>query len=158
MSPRAEKTKGERSFREDAMSGLCKLYQTTKRVCMHQADRWSWVEVNFLENVEWEWTDYMDTSQMRSWEFSQKAYEGNCKGFYPNCIQHFLENIDIMSRNDGSRELFPVFHNPHWKGWSSPPCGTLGGPLRALVWIPVSILNALSRSNTRRRRRYILST
>ncbi len=40
-------------------------------------------------------------------------YEGNCKGFYPNFIPHFLENIDIMSRNDGSRVLFPVFHNPH---------------------------------------------
>ncbi len=40
-------------------------------------------------------------------------YEGNCKGFFSNFIPHFLENIDIMSRNDGSRVLFPVFHNPH---------------------------------------------
>ncbi len=32
----------------------------------------------------------------------------------------FLENIDRRSCNDGSRELIPVFHNPHRKGRPAP--------------------------------------
>ncbi len=40
-------------------------------------------------------------------------YEGMDKGFFPNFIPHFVENIGIMSRNDGSREPFPGFHNTH---------------------------------------------
>ncbi len=35
--------------------------------------------------------------------------------FCPNFLQPFLENIDRRSCNDGSRELIPVFHNPHRK-------------------------------------------
>ncbi len=35
------------------------------------------------------------------------------KGFCPNILQPFLENIDRKSCNDGSQELNPVFHNPH---------------------------------------------
>ncbi len=34
--------------------------------------------------------------------------------------QPFLENIDIRSCNDGSRERIPVFHNPHRKCLPSP--------------------------------------
>ncbi len=37
------------------------------------------------------------------------------KDFYPNFLQPFLENIHRRSCNDGSRELIPVFHNPHRK-------------------------------------------
>ncbi len=37
------------------------------------------------------------------------------KDFCPNFLQPFLENIDRRSCNDGSRELIPVFHNPHRK-------------------------------------------
>ncbi len=35
------------------------------------------------------------------------------KDFCPNFPQPFLANIDRRSCNDGSRELIPVFHNPH---------------------------------------------
>ncbi len=37
------------------------------------------------------------------------------KDFRPNFLQPFLETIDRRSCNDGSRELIPVFHNPHRK-------------------------------------------
>ncbi len=37
------------------------------------------------------------------------------KDFCPNFLQPFLENIERGSCNDGSRELIPVFHNPHRK-------------------------------------------
>ncbi len=37
------------------------------------------------------------------------------KDFCPNFLQPFLENIDRKSCNDGSRDLIPVFHNPHLK-------------------------------------------
>ncbi len=42
------------------------------------------------------------------------------KGFCPNFLQPFLENIDRRSCTDGSRELIPVFHNPHRKCPPSP--------------------------------------
>ncbi len=42
------------------------------------------------------------------------------KDFCPNFLQPFLENIDRRSCNDGSRELIPVFHNPHRKWRPSP--------------------------------------
>ncbi len=42
------------------------------------------------------------------------------KGFYPIFFQPFLESIGRGSCNDGSRELIPVFHNPHRKGGPSP--------------------------------------
>ncbi len=35
-------------------------------------------------------------------------------------LQTFLENIIRRSRGNGSRELIPVFHNPHRKGRPSP--------------------------------------
>ncbi len=35
------------------------------------------------------------------------------KGFCPNFLQPFFENIDRRSCNDGSRELIPVFHDLH---------------------------------------------
>ncbi len=41
------------------------------------------------------------------------------KGFCPNFLQH-RENIDRWSCNGGSRELIPVFHNPHRKCRPSP--------------------------------------
>ncbi len=37
------------------------------------------------------------------------------KDFCPNFLQPFFENIDRRSCNDGSRELIPIFHNPHRK-------------------------------------------
>ncbi len=42
------------------------------------------------------------------------------KYFCPNFLQPFLENIDRRSCNDGSRELIPVFDNPHRKCRPSP--------------------------------------
>ncbi len=33
-----------------------------------------------------------------------------------NFLQPLLENVDRRSCNGGSRELFPIFHNLHWKG------------------------------------------
>ncbi len=42
------------------------------------------------------------------------------KDFCPKILQPFLENIDRRSCNDGSRELIPVFHNPHRKCRPSP--------------------------------------
>ncbi len=42
------------------------------------------------------------------------------KDFCPNFLQPFLENIDRKSCNDGSRELIPIFHNPHRKCRPSP--------------------------------------
>ncbi len=42
------------------------------------------------------------------------------KDFCPNFLQPFLENIDRRGYNDGSRELIPVFHNPHRKFRPSP--------------------------------------
>ncbi len=48
------------------------------------------------------------------------------KDFCPNVLQPFPENIDKRSCNDGSRELIPVFHNPHRKcrSYPSAPWGT----------------------------------
>ncbi len=37
------------------------------------------------------------------------------KGLCPNFLQPLLENIDRRSSNDDSRELIPIFHNPHRK-------------------------------------------
>ncbi len=42
------------------------------------------------------------------------------KDFCPYFLQPFLENVDRRSCNDGSRELIPVFHNPHRKRQSPP--------------------------------------
>ncbi len=42
------------------------------------------------------------------------------KDFCPNFLQPFLENIDWRNCNNGSRELIPVFHNPHRKFRPSP--------------------------------------
>ncbi len=42
------------------------------------------------------------------------------KDFSPNCLQPVLENIDKRGSQDGSRELIPVFHNPHQKCTPSP--------------------------------------
>ncbi len=52
----------------------------------------------------------------------------------PNFLQSFLENIDGRSCNDGSRELIPVFHNPHQKSRPSPPA--LTSTLGYLVGVP----------------------
>ncbi len=38
----------------------------------------------------------------------------------PNFLQSFVENIDRRSRNDGNKELIPVFHKSHQKGEISP--------------------------------------
>ncbi len=42
------------------------------------------------------------------------------KDFRPNFLLPFLENINRRSCNDVSRELIPVFHNPHRKCRPSP--------------------------------------
>ncbi len=46
------------------------------------------------------------------------------KDFCPNFLQPFLENIDRRSCNGGSRELIPVFHNPHQKRQPPPSAAT----------------------------------
>ncbi len=63
------------------------------------------------------------------------------KDFCPNILQPFLENIDRRSCNDGSRELIPVFCNPHLKGRPSPSTVTrileylcLGALLVCVEW------------------------
>ncbi len=42
------------------------------------------------------------------------------KDFCPNFLQSFIENIDRRSCDDGSRELIPIFNNPHRKCQPSP--------------------------------------
>ncbi len=39
----------------------------------------------------------------------------------PNCLQPLPGNFDRRGRNDGNRELVPVFQNPYWKCPPSPP-------------------------------------
>ncbi len=46
-------------------------------------------------------------------DVSVLSMEGMGKDRCPNFLQPFLENIDRRSCNDGSREIIPVFHNPH---------------------------------------------
>ncbi len=55
----------------------------------------------------------------RGW-VSVQSMEEMGKDFCPNLLQPFRENIDRRSCNDGSRELIPVFHNPHRKRRPSP--------------------------------------
>ncbi len=46
---------------------------------------------------------------------------GNGERLLPkNFLQPFLETIDRRRCNDGSRDLIPVFHNPHRKFRPSP--------------------------------------
>ncbi len=47
---------------------------------------------------------------------SVQSLEEMGKGFCPNFIQPFLENIDRKRPNGGSWEMIPVFHKPHRKG------------------------------------------
>ncbi len=57
------------------------------------------------------------------------------KDFCPNFLQPFPENIDRSSCNDGSRELIPVFHNPHRKCQLSP--STVTPTVEYLVGVPL---------------------
>ncbi len=43
------------------------------------------------------------------------------RDFFPNFLHPFLENIDRRGRNNGSRQLIPVFNNPHRKCRPSTP-------------------------------------
>ncbi len=56
------------------------------------------------------------------------------KDFCPNFPQPLHENIDRRSCNDGSRELIPVFHNPHRKYRPSP--SAVARSLEYLVGVP----------------------
>ncbi len=56
------------------------------------------------------------------------------KDFCPNFAQPFLETVDRGSGNDGSRELIPVFHNPHRKCRPSP--SAVARTLEYLVGVP----------------------
>ncbi len=57
--------------------------------------------------------DLFVTYEYRAWgdEFSINSRIIRGDGERP-----ILENIEKRSRNDGSRELFPLLHNPHRKG------------------------------------------
>ncbi len=52
--------------------------------------------------------------EVGKWGDECSATVGGGKDFCPHFLQPFLENIH-RSCNDGSRELIPVFHNPHQK-------------------------------------------
>ncbi len=52
------------------------------------------------------------------------------KDFCPNFLQPFFENLDKMSCNGISWELFPVVHNPHRK------CDLLLRTLEYLLGVP----------------------
>ncbi len=65
---------------------------------------------------------------------SVQSMEGMGKDFCPHFLQPFLENIGRRSCNDGSRELIPVFHNPHRKCRPSP--SALARTLECLVGVP----------------------
>ncbi len=54
------------------------------------------------------------------WGVSVQSMWEMGKDFCLNFLQPILENIDRRSCNDGSRELIPVFHNPHRKCRPSP--------------------------------------
>ncbi len=56
------------------------------------------------------------------------------KDFCPNFFRPFLENIDRRSRNDGSRELIPVFHNALRK--CRPSFSVVARTLEYLVGVP----------------------
>ncbi len=56
------------------------------------------------------------------------------KDFCPKFLQLFVENIDRRNFNDGSRELFPVFHNPHPK--CRPFHSAVAHTLEYLVGVP----------------------
>ncbi len=56
------------------------------------------------------------------------------KDFCKNLIEINLQKIDRRSRNDGSRELIRIFHNPHRKVRHSPPAVAL--TLQYLVGVP----------------------
>ncbi len=56
------------------------------------------------------------------------------KDFYPNVLQSFLEKIDRRSCNNGSREIIPVYHNPHRKCRPSP--SAVVRTLEYLVGVP----------------------
>ncbi len=55
-------------------------------------------------------------------------------GMGKNFLQTFLENIDRRSSNDGSRELIPVFHNPHRK--CRPPSSAVARTWEYLEEVP----------------------
>ncbi len=71
------------------------------------------------------------------WEWGRGRGKGNWvsvrsmgemgKDFCLNFLQSFLETIDWRSCNDGSRELIPVFHDPHRK-CRPPPSANLWRP------------------------------
>ncbi len=48
-------------------------------------------------------------------EMSVRSMREMWKQLCPNLKQPFLEYIYRRTRNDGSRDLIPVFHNPHRK-------------------------------------------
>ncbi len=56
------------------------------------------------------------------------------KDFCPNFIHPFFENIDRRGCYDVSRELIPVFHNPHRKFQPSP--SAVVRTLEYLVGVP----------------------
>ncbi len=50
----------------------------------------------------------------------EKGDGGECSVNGGDGEKPFFENIDRRNCNDGSRELIPVFHNPHRKRRPSP--------------------------------------
>ncbi len=61
------------------------------------------------------------------WGESYQSVGKMGKGVFPNFLQPLLENFSGNSCNDGSRELIPIFHNPHRKGRLSPCRGAFKG-------------------------------
>ncbi len=73
------------------------------------------------------------------WRFQSMGKMG--KDVCPNFLQPLLENFDRRSCNDGSRELIPIFDNPHRKDHPSPSAATRA--LGYLVGVPSRTATAL---------------
>ncbi len=53
-------------------------------------------------------------------EMSVQSMAEMGKDFCKNLLQPLLENMNRRNRNDGSRELIPVFHEPLLRRWLTP--------------------------------------
>ncbi len=68
---------------------------------------------NGSDNCKWVVCRWHGVREKGIWEMSVQLMGEMGKEFCPYFLRPVLENIDRRSSNDGSRELIPVFHNPH---------------------------------------------
>ncbi len=74
----------------------------------------------------------MDGMGVVEWGDECSVKEEDGEGFLSKLSPTLLENIDRRSCNGGSRELIPVFHNPHRKCRPSASARNF----EYLVWVP----------------------